>query len=133
MAGNDFYGNEQSVIKKGNGTVTISLNGKLLKEIKAVDSEILDATFMSAKALRAFYQETLEEAKAKDVLWSLHLKATMMKISDPIMFGHAVEVFFKDVFVKYADEFKALGVNANMGLGDLYKKLEKSSKKAILS
>lgn len=130
MAGNDFYGNEQSVIKKGNGTVTISLNGKLLKEIKAVDSEILDATFMSAKALRAFYQETLEEAKAKDVLWSLHLKATMMKISDPIMFGHAVEVFFKDVFVKYADEFKALGVNANMGLGDLYKKLEKSSKKA---
>ncbi|MDD2652582.1 MAG: NADP-dependent isocitrate dehydrogenase [Sulfurimonas sp.] len=129
MTGDDFYENEQSVIKKGNSKVSINLNGKLLKEINAVDSEILDGTFMSAKALRAFYQETLEEAKAKDVLWSLHLKATMMKISDPIMFGHAVEVFFKDVFAKYADEFKALGINANMGLGDLYKKLEKSSKK----
>jgi len=130
MSGNDFYENEQSVIKSGNSKVSINLNGKLLKEINAVDGEILDGTFMSAKALRAFYQETLEEAKAKDVLWSLHLKATMMKISDPIMFGHAVAVFFKDVFAKYADEFKALGINPNMGLGDLYKKLEKSSKKA---
>lgn len=130
MSGNDFYENEQSVIKKGNSKVAINLNGKLLKEINAVDSEILDGTFMSAKALRAFFQDTLDEAKAKDVLWSLHLKATMMKISDPIMFGHAVSVFFKDVFAKYADEFKALGVNPNMGLGDLYKKLEKSSKKA---
>lgn len=130
MSGNDFYENEQSVIKSGNSKVSINLNGKLLKEINAVDGEILDATFMSAKALRAFYQETLNDAKAKDVLWSLHLKATMMKISDPIMFGHAVAVFFKDVFAKYADEFKALGINPNMGLGDLYKKLEKSSKKA---
>lgn len=130
MNGDDFYGNEQSVIKSGNGKVTISLNGKLLKDINAVDGEILDATFMSAKALRAFYQSTLDEAKEKGVLWSLHLKATMMKVSDPIMFGHAVCVFFKDVFAKYADEFKALGVNPNMGLGDLYKKLEKSSKKA---
>jgi len=125
MMDNDFYGNEQSVIKKGNSKVAINLNGKLLKEINAVDSEILDATFMSAKALRAFYQETLDEAKAKGVLWSLHLKATMMKVSDPIMFGHAVEVFFKDVFAKYAAEFKEIGVNANLGLGDLYKKLAK--------
>lgn len=130
MIDNDFYGNEQSVIKSGNGVVTISLNGKLLKDIKAVDGEILDGTFMSAKALRAFYQQTLDDAKEQGVLWSLHLKATMMKISDPIMFGHAVAVFFKDVFAKYADEFKALGINPNMGLGDLYKKLEKSSKKA---
>lgn len=130
MSGNDFYGNEQSVVKSGNGKVTISLNGNLLKDINAVDGEILDATFMSAKALRAFYQSTLDEAKEKGVLWSLHLKATMMKVSDPIMFGHAVCVFFKDVFEKYADEFKTLGVNPNMGLGDLYKKLEKSSKKA---
>lgn len=129
MSDNDFYDNEQSIIKSGNSKVSINLNGKLLKEITAVDGEILDGTFMSAKALRAFIQETLDEAKAKDVLWSLHLKATMMKISDPIMFGHAVEVFFKDVFAKYADEFKTLGINANMGLGDLYKKLEKSSKK----
>ncbi|MDX9742850.1 MAG: NADP-dependent isocitrate dehydrogenase [Arcobacteraceae bacterium] len=129
MTGNDFYENEQSLIKEGNGKVTIELNGKLLKEINAVDGEILDGTFMSAKALRAFYQKTLDDAKANDILWSLHLKATMMKISDPIMFGHAVEVFFKDVFATYADELKAIGYSANLGLGDLYKKLEKSSKK----
>ncbi len=127
MSGNDFYENEQSVIKKGNSKVAINLNGKLLKEINAVDSEILDGTFMSARALRAFYQETLDEAKAKDVLWSLHLKATMMKISDPIMFGHAVEVFFKDVFAKYATELKEIGYSSTLGLGDLYKKLTKLS------
>ncbi len=132
MTANDFYENEQSVIKNGNGSVTINLNGKCLKEIKAVDSEILDGTFMSAKALRAFFQKTLDDAKANNILWSLHLKATMMKISDPIMFGHAVEVFFKDVFAKYASEFKEIGYSANLGLGDLYKKLEKlpAAKKA---
>ncbi len=130
MMGDDFYENEQSIIKDGNEKVTISLNGKLLKEIDAVDGEILDGTFMSAKALRAFIQKTLDDAKVQGVLWSLHLKATMMKVSDPIMFGHAVGVFFKDVFEKYADEFKTLGVNPNLGLGDLYKKLQNSSKKA---
>jgi isocitrate dehydrogenase len=132
MDANDFYGNEQSVIKNGDGKVRIELNGNLLKEIDAKDKEILDCTFMSAKALRAFYAKTIEDAKANNVLWSLHLKATMMKISDPIMFGHAVEVFFKDVFEKYASEFKEIGVNANLGLGDLYKKLAKlpSDKKA---
>lgn len=130
MNGGDFYANEQSVIQKGNGKVTIELNGKVLKEINAVDGEVLDATFMSAKALQAFYQKTLDDAKSNGVLWSIHLKATMMKVSDPIMFGHAVKVFYKDVFAKYGDEFKALGVNANLGLGDLYKKIEKSPKKA---
>jgi len=129
MNSGDFYGNEQSIIKNGDGKVRIELNGELLKEIDAFDKEILDGTFMSASALRAFYAQTLEEAKVNGVLWSVHLKATMMKISDPIMFGHAVEVFFKDVFEKYADEFKVIGFNANLGLGDLYKKLEKSSKK----
>ena len=129
MDGNDFYGNEQSVIVDGEQKVTIELNGKVLREITALDKEILDGTFMSAKALQAFYQKTLDDAKANGVLWSLHLKATMMKVSDPIMFGHAVKVFFKDVFAKYDAEFKALGVNANLGLGDLYKKLEKSDKK----
>jgi len=130
MDGNDFYGNEQSVIVEGDQKVTIELNGKVLREIKALDKEVLDGTFMSAKALQAFFQKTLDDAKANGVLWSLHLKATMMKVSDPIMFGHAVKVFFKDVFAKYDAEFKALGVNANLGLGDLYKKLEKSDKKA---
>jgi isocitrate dehydrogenase len=129
MDGNDFYGNEQSVIVDGEQKVTIELNGKVLREITALDKEILDGTFMSAKALQAFFQKTLDDAKANGVLWSLHLKATMMKVSDPIMFGHAVKVFFKDVFAKYDAEFKSLGVNANLGLGDLYKKLEKSDKK----
>jgi isocitrate dehydrogenase len=130
MDGNDFYGNEQSVIVDGDQKVTINLNGKCLKEIDALDKEVLDATFMSAKALQAFFQKSMDDAKANGVLWSLHLKATMMKVSDPIMFGHAIKVFFKDVFEKYADEFAKLGVNANLGLGDLYKKLEKSDKKA---
>lgn len=125
MDANDFYGNEQSVIKNGDGKVRIELNGKLLKEIDAFDKEILDGTFMSAQALRAFFAKTLEDAQANGVLWSVHLKATMMKVSDPIMFGHAVEVFFKDVFEKYAEDFKAIGFNANLGLGDLYKKLTK--------
>ncbi len=125
MDDNDFYGNEKSIVKNGDGKVRIELNGKLLKEIDAKDKEILDGTFLSALALRAFYAKSIEDAKAKGVLWSLHLKATMMKVSDPIMFGHAVEVFFKDVFAKYANEFKEIGVNANLGLGDLYKKLAK--------
>ncbi len=121
----DFYGNEKSVIVSGNQKVTINLNGKCLKEINAVDKEVLDGTFMSAKKLQAFYQKTLDDAKENGVLWSLHLKATMMKISDPIMFGYAIKVFFKDVFSKYAAEFAEIGVNSNLGLGDLYKKLEK--------
>ncbi|EJF06803.1 isocitrate dehydrogenase Icd [Thiovulum sp. ES] len=119
----DFYANEKSVIVEGDQDITIELNGKVLKTLSVFDKEVLDATFMSAKKLQAFYQKTLDEAKSNGVLWSLHLKATMMKISDPIMFGHAIKVFFKDVFAKYDSEFKALGVNANLGLGDLYKKI----------
>jgi len=125
MNSGDFYANEQSITKKGDGKVTISLNGNVLKEINAVDSEVLDGTFLSTKALRAFYADAISEAKEKNILWSIHLKATMMKVSDPIMFGHAVSVFFKDVFEKYAAEFKEIGVNPNLGLGDLYKKLAK--------
>ena len=125
----DFYANEQSVILPKAQTVSIKLNGKTLKEIEAETDEVLDATFMSAKKLRDFYAKTIEEAQEKDLIWSLHLKATMMKISDPIMFGHAVEVFFKDVFEKYADEFAKIGFNPNQGLGDLYDKLQKSDKK----
>jgi isocitrate dehydrogenase len=117
MVGGDFYANEQSVILDSDANVTIELNGKVLKELTDVqDKEILDGTYMSANALRAFLQETIDSAKATDTLWSLHLKATMMKVSDPIMFGHATEVFFKDVFAKYQDEFDKLGYNSNMGL-----------------
>ncbi len=120
----DFYGNEQSIIKNGDGKVTIELNGKVLKEIDALDREILDGAFMSVSALSKFLAKTINDAKEEGLLWSLHLKATMMKVSDPVMFGHAVEVFFNDVFKKYAPEFAQIGVNPNLGLGDLYKKLD---------
>ena len=85
--------------------------------------EVIDASRMSAAPLRAFFEEAIQAAKADDVLFSLHLKATMMKISDPIMFGHAVTVFFKDVFAKHGETFASLGVNPNNGLGDVYAKI----------
>ncbi|SFV90697.1 Isocitrate dehydrogenase [NADP]; Monomeric isocitrate dehydrogenase [NADP] [hydrothermal vent metagenome] len=126
----DFYGNEQAVTIDKAQTVKIMLNGKELKSVEALDGEILDGTFMSAKALRAFIRKTIEDAKANDVLWSIHLKATMMKVSDPVMFGHAFEVFFEEVFTKYADLFKELGVNPNLGMADLEKKIAGHEKEA---
>ncbi len=131
MEGNgDFYGNEQSVTMDKAQEVKILLNGKELAAIDALDGEILDGTFMSVKALRDFIQKSIDEAKEKGVIWSIHLKATMMKISDPIMFGHAFEVFFQDVFNKYADLFKELGVNPNLGMSDLEKKIKGHEKEA---
>ncbi len=126
----DFYGNEQSVTMDKGQKVTIALNGKELTSITALDGEVLDGTFMSVNALRAFYKQTIEDAKAKGLIWSLHLKATMMKISDPIMFGHGFEIFFEDVFKKYADTFKELGVNPNLGMSDLEKKIKGHAKEA---
>lgn len=125
MEGNgDFYGNEKSVTMDKAQKVTIALNGKELATISALDKEILDGTFMSAAKLRTFIQKTIDDARANGVLWSIHLKATMMKISDPIMFGHAFEVFFQEVFTKYADTFAALKVNPNLGMSDLEKKIK---------
>ena len=126
----DFYSNEKSVTLDKAQKVTIALNGKELKTIDALEGEILDGTFMSVKELRSFIQKTIDEAKEKGLIWSIHLKATMMKISDPIMFGHAFEVFFKDVFTKYADLFKELGVNPNLGMSDLEKKIAGHAKEA---
>ena len=126
----DFFAHEKSVTLDKDQKVTIALNGKELTTIKCVASEVLDGTFMSVAALRAFYKQTIEEAKAKDLIWSLHLKATMMKISDPIMFGHAFEIFFADVFATYADAFKEAGVNPNMGMSDLEKKIKGHAKEA---
>jgi isocitrate dehydrogenase len=129
MSDGDFYGNEQSIVMENGGAFKIELVGKdgkrivLKDELTAAPGEILDATFMSAKALRKFYAEQIEEARKNDQLLSLHLKATMMKVSDPILFGHAVYVFFKEVFDKHAATFQEAGVNPNMGLGDLYKKI----------
>jgi len=126
MEENDFYANEQSVVMKKGGKVSIELNGKVLKELTDVeDGEQLSASFLGARELDSFLQKTVDDAKEKDLLWSIHLKATMMKVSDPIMFGQAVKVFFKEVFEKYAKEFEEIGVNPDLGLGDLYKKLQK--------
>ena len=131
MSEGDFYGNEKSVVTEKGTEFKIVLedkNGKthVLKDnLKSLDGEILDATFMSKNALRKFYTEQIEDAKEKDILLSLHLKATMMKVSDPIMFGHAVSVFYKDVFEKYADVIEELGVNINNGIGELYNKIKK--------
>lgn len=125
MSDGDFYANEQSIVKNGTGVISIKLNGKVLKELTDVQhKEVLDGTFMSKEALRKFLQDSIDEAREKNIIWSIHLKATMMKVSDPIIFGHAVEVFYKDVFEKYVTEFKDLGINSNLGMGDLYKKLE---------
>ena len=124
MEGNgDFFGNEKSVTVEKAQKVTIALNGKELTTIDAIDGEILDGTYMSIAALNTFYAKTIADAKSNDVLWSLHLKATMMKISDPIMFGHGFKIFFKDVFAKYADTFAELNVAPNQGMSDLEKKI----------
>jgi len=124
MAGDgDFQGNEKSVTMNKAQKVTIALNGKELATIDALDKEVLDGTFMSVAKLKKFIAKTIEDAKANGVLWSIHLKATMMKISDPIMFGHAFTVFFAPVFEKYADTFAELNVNPNQGMSDLELKI----------
>ncbi len=131
MSAGDFYGNEKSIVTEKGVPFKIELvepdgNTITLKEgLESKDGEILDGTFMSTKALRAFYAEQIEDAKKQDVLFSVHLKATMMKVSDPVLFGHAVDVFFREVFEKYAEELQSIGFNPNNGLGELYKKLEK--------
>lgn len=100
-------------------------NIKVLKEkLALLNGEIIDATVMSQRALRTFLEEQVEDAKKKNVLFSVHLKATMMKVSDPIIFGHVVSVFFKDVFEKHASVFAELGISQNNGLGDLYAKIK---------
>jgi len=126
----DFYANEQSLTLDKDQKVTIALNGKELTTINGVASEILDGTFMSVKALRSFYEKTIEDAKANGVIWSLHLKATMMKISDPIMFGHGFEIFFKDVFAKHADIFAELAVDPDLGMSDLELKIAGHAKES---
>ena len=138
MNADDFYGTEVSTILDKEDNFKISFVGKDGKEtvLKASlpleHGEVVDATKLSSKALQEFYQKGIDEAKKRDVLLSLHLKATMMKVSDPIMFGFAVKVYFKDLIAKHSELFNSLGVNFNNGLGDLYSKLDQvdSSKKA---
>ncbi|MEE9351424.1 MAG: NADP-dependent isocitrate dehydrogenase, partial [Thiotrichaceae bacterium] len=124
MSDGDFYSSEQSVVMTANDDVKIQFTdseGKtttLKESTPLLAGEVIDATTMSTGALRKFFEASMQDAKAEDVLLSLHLKATMMKVSDPIMFGHAVTVYYKDVFEKHADTFTELGVDANNGLGD---------------
>jgi len=129
MAGGDFFGNEKSVTIPAATTAKIELvtaeGTTVLKDGLALQAgEVLDATFMSAASLREFLAAQIAESKAAGVLFSLHMKATMMKVSDPIIFGHAVSVFFKDVFEKHAALIDTLGVDVKNGFGDLYAKIE---------
>ena len=130
MKSGDFRSNEKSMTIPAATTAKIEFVGAdgkvtVLKEkITLQAGEVLDATFMSVKALRKFLEEQIEDAKAKGILFSLHMKATMMKISDPKIFGHAVTVYYKDVFEKYAETFKKLGVDPDNGLGDVYAKIK---------
>lgn len=129
MSDGDFYSSEQSVVMAADDNVKITLhsdNGDtvVLKESTPVMAgEVIDSSVMNKKALCAFFEDAAQDAKAQDVLLSLHLKATMMKVSDPIMFGHAVNVYFKDVFAKHAATFEKIGVDTRNGLGDVYAKI----------
>ena len=131
MTSGDLCSNEISttITKSNVGDAKIELVGTdgtntvLMEKLPLIDGEIIDATVMSKKALRKFIEEQIKDAKEKDVLFSVHLKATMMKVSDPIIFGHVVSVFFKDVYEKYADLFDEIDVSPNNGLGDLYAKI----------
>ena len=130
MDGGDFYGSETSTTIAQAGSLKIEWFGKdgtsrVLKEKTAVEAgEVVDAAIMSKKALAAFVDKQIEDAKAQGVLFSLHLKATMMKVSDPIMFGLVVKEFYKDVLAKHADAIKQIGFDANNGIGDLYARLK---------
>lgn len=130
MPSGDYYGSEVSTTVASATNARIELVAKdgnvtVLKAKTPIQAgEIIDAAVMSRKALRAFFAEQIEDAKKNDVLFSLHVKATMMKIADPIIFGHAVSVFFADVLAKHADTLKKLGVNLNNGFGDLLTKIE---------
>ena len=130
MDDGDFYSSEQSAVVSEAGNVAIEFidgDGQttvLKKETAVQAGEVIDATVMSVCTLRAFYEAEIQDAKEKDVLFSLHLKATMMKVSDPILFGHAVSVYFKEAIEKHAALFAELGVDLNNGLGDVYAKIQ---------
>ena len=129
MGDNDFRSNEKSITAATDTTLRIqhtSVEGtvSILKEVQVTSGEIVDATFMSVRHLRAFLDEQLEDSKKRGVLFSLHLKATMMKVSDPIIFGHCVRTYFSDVFAEHDQTLNQLGVNVNNGLGDLLEAIQ---------
>ena len=130
MSGGDFYGSEVATTIAAPTTARIELVGSdgtatvLKPKIPLKAGEIIDCSVMNAKKLNAFYASAIEAAKKEGILFSLHLKTTMMKISDPILFGHCVSVFFADVFAKHGDTFKKLGIDPDNGLGDLLSRIE---------
>lgn len=134
----DFFDNEKAVLIKENTTAKIEFvdesgNVKVLKEgLKLESNEILDATFLDVAKLADFYAAQIEDCKKNNTLFSLHLKATMMKVSDPIIFGHAVKVFFKDLFSEFKSELDSLNVNPNNGINELLVKIENSPKKEAI-
>ena len=130
MTDGDFFGSEQSHVMSADGSVRIELQISggdtivLRDGLELRDSEVIDASVMSSQSLRDFLAVEIEDARERDLLFSLHMKATMMKVSDPIIFGHAVTVYYSDVFQKHAAVLDELGVDPNNGIGDLYAKLE---------
>ena len=136
MKSGDFYGTENSTTLENATDYTIKFYGEdgSVQELKAAAplkaGEVIDSSVMNLNSLKSFVQEAIEEAKDKNVLLSAHLKATMMKISDPVIFGAIVETFFKDVFVKYAETFKSLDINPNNGLADLFEKIKGHAQEA---
>jgi isocitrate dehydrogenase len=138
MSSGDFASNEKSTTMAENTTAKITFVGNngsetVLKDaVPLLAGEVVDATFMSKKALVKFLEEQVEDAKQQDILFSLHMKATMMKVSDPIIFGHCVKVFYAPVLEKHADAIASIGFNANNGIGDLYARMDQldAAKKA---
>ena len=134
MEKKDFYGSEQSLTMSQAGEVSLQFVAKeggtttLKENISLLLGEVIDTSVMNVKSLRSFYAQEMVNAKKDGVLLSLHLKATMMKVSDPIMFGHCVSVYYQDVFTKHAEVIQQLGVNVNNGIGDLYAKMEQLPK-----
>ncbi|MCV7279238.1 NADP-dependent isocitrate dehydrogenase [Mycolicibacterium flavescens] len=130
MKGGDFYHGEKSLTLDKNRSVRMELKTKsgetvvLKPEVKLDEGDIIDSMFMSKKALIAFYEEQIEDAYKTGVMFSLHVKATMMKVSHPIVFGHAVKVFYKEAFAKHQKVLEELGVNVNNGMSDLYDKIQ---------
>ncbi|HWN86339.1 MAG TPA: NADP-dependent isocitrate dehydrogenase [Vicinamibacterales bacterium] len=130
MSGGDFYGSEQAAVVAEAGALAIEFTdaetggSSVLKDVTVDAGDVVASSMMSRAALQEFYAASIADAKARGVLLSLHLKATMMKVSDPIMFGHAVTAYYQDVFTRHAAVFESLGVDPDNGIGDVYAKIQ---------
>ena len=129
MSANDFFGSEQSHVMATATAVRIVLvandgsSTSLKEDLQLLPGEVIDTSVISCTALKSFFAEAMDDARSQDILLSLHMKATMMKVSDPIIFGHAVDVYYADVFTKHAAIFKPLNIDTRNGIGDLYSKI----------